>query len=248
MKYFKSTLVAWRRTGMNTVNYMMNLFSVIGAVLIIIAAFSGDNEGHAVMIIGILLLGMTMFFTHTELTSRYGTFFGGKKYERSGLLFNLKPEKMLQVMPFSREEAVRSYVGIERFTEFLVWIPMAIFGVKAVMQSFSTTIVIAGSLLFIFLTVSLTVYEKAVLTYDSQNISKAHSFNMVYGFIMLFYVMNEESFVKSEFNMPILSVIFGAMTLIAAVVCFIILNKYHKKLISDCKKRSFSGEPIGGAK
>ncbi|MGN1304202.1 MAG: hypothetical protein ACI4YB_04110 [Oscillospiraceae bacterium] len=248
MKYFKSTLVAWRRTGMNTLNYMMNLFSVIGAVLIITAAFSGDNEGHAVAIIGIILLGMTVLYSHTELTSRYCLFYGERQFKSNQFLFNMKPEKMLQVMPFSREEAVRSYVGVERFTEFLVWIPMAVFGVKAVMQSFSTTIVIAGSLLFIFLTVSLTVYEKAVLTYNGQSISKANSFSMVYGFIMLFYAMNEESFVKSEFNMPVLSVIFGAMTLIAAVVCFIILNKYHQRLISDCKTRSFSGEPIGGTK
>ena len=248
MKYFKATLAAWRRTGMNTFNYMMNLFSVIAVVLIITAAFSGDNEGHAVAIIGILLLGMTVFNSHTELTSRYCLFYGERQFKSNPFLFNLKPEKMLQVMPFSREEAMRSYVNIVRFYEFLVMLPMIIYGVKAVMQSFSTTIVIAGSLLFIFLTVSLTVYEKAVLTYNGQSISKANSFGMVYGFIMLFYAMNEESFVKSEFNMPVLSVIFGTMTLIAAVVCFIILNKYQKQLISDCQSRSFSGEPIGGTK
>ena len=248
MKYFKATLAAWRRTGMNTVNYMMNLFSVIAVVLIIVAAFSGDYEGHAVAIIGILLLGMTVFFSHTELTSRYCLFYGERQFKSNPFLFNLKPEKILQVMPFSREEAMHSFVNITRFYEFLVWIPMAVFGVKAVMQSFSTTIVIAGSLLFIFLMVSLTVYEKVLLTYDGKKISQAHEFSTFYGLIMLFYCMNQESIVGSEFNMPVLSVIFGAMTLIAAVVCFFILNKYQKQLINDCKTRSFSGEPIGGAK
>ena len=209
---------------------------------------SGDNEGHAVAIIGILLLGMTVIYSHTELTSRYCLFYGERQFKSNPFLFNLKPEKMLQVMPFSREEAMRSYVNIVRFYEFLVMLPMIVFGVKAVMQSFSTTIVIAGSALFIFLTVSLTVYEKTLLTYDGKKISNAHEYGMIYGFIMLFYVMNEESFVKSEFNMPVLSVIFGTMTLIAAVVCFVILNKYHKQLISDCQSRSFSGEPIGGTK
>lgn len=248
MKYFKATLAAWRRTGMNTFNYMMNLFSLIAVVLIIVAAFSGDKEGHSVAIIGILLLGMTVFNTHSELTSRYCLFYGAKKFEGNPFLFNLKPEKMLQVMPFSREEAVRSYVNIARFYEFLVWLPMIVFGVKAVMQSFSTTISIAGSLLFIFLTVSLTVFEKVLLTYNSKKISQTQSFGTVYGIIMLFYCMNEDSIKASEFNMPVLSVIFGAMTLIAAVVCFLILNKYQKQLISDCKSRSFAGEPIGGTK
>lgn len=248
MKYFKATLAAWRRTGMNTFVYMMNLFSVIAVVLIITAAFSRDNEGHAVAIIGILLLGMTVIYSHTELTSRYCLFYGERQFKSNPFLFNLKPEKMLQVMPFSREEAMRSYVNIVRFYEFLVMLPMIVFGVKAVMQSFSTTIIIAGSALFIFLTVSLTVYEKTLLTYDGKKISNAHEYGMIYGFIMLFYVMNEESFVNSKFNMPVLSIIFGAMTLIAAVVCFIFLNKYQKQLISDCKSRSFSGEPIGGTK
>lgn len=248
MKYFKATLAAWRRTGMNTLSYMMNLFSLIAVVLIIVAAFSGDKEGHAVAIIGILLLGMTVYFSHTELTSRYCLFYGEKKFEGNPFLFNLKPEKMLQVMPFSREEAVRSYVNFARFYEFLVWLPMAVFGVKAVRQSFSTTIAIAGSLLFIFLTVSLTVFVKVLLTYDSKKISQTQIFSTAYGMIMLFYVMIQESIAKSEFNMPILSVIFGAMTLIAAVVCFFILNKYQNQLISDCKSRSFTGEPIGGTK
>ncbi|MGN0552926.1 MAG: hypothetical protein ACI4I1_06050 [Oscillospiraceae bacterium] len=248
MKYFKATLAAWRRTGMNTVNYMMNLFSLIAVVLIITAAFSGDNEGHAVAIIGILLLGMTVMYSHTELTSRYCLFYGERKFESNPFLFNLKPEKMLQVMPFSREEAMHSYVNIVRFYEFLVMLPMIVFGVKAVMQSFSTTIIIAGSALFIFLTVSLTVYEKVLLTYNGKKISNAHQYGTFYGLIMLFYTMNEESFVNSKFNMPVLSIIFGAITLIAAVVCFVVLNKYQKQLISDCKTRSFSGEPIGGAK
>ena len=248
MKYFKATLAAWRRTGMNTLSYMMNLFSLIAVVLIIVAAFSGDKEGHAVAIIGILLLGMTVYFSHTELTSRYCLFYGEKKFEGNPFLFNLKPEKMLQVMPFSREEAVRSYVNFARFYEFLVWLPMAVFGVKAVRQSFSTTIAIAGSLLFIFLTVSLTVFVKVLLTYDSKKISQTQIFSTAYGMIMLFYCMNEDSITFSEFNMPVISVIFGAMTLIAAVVCFVILNKYPKQLIIDCKSRSFSGEPIGGTK
>lgn len=248
MKYFKATLAAWRRTGMNTFVYMMNLFSVIAVVLIITAAFSGDNEGHAVAIIGIILLGMTVLFSHTELTSRYCLFYGERQFKSNPFLFNLKPEKMLQVMPFSREEAMRSYVNFVRFYEFLVILPMMVFSVKAVMQSFSTTIVIAGSLLFILLTVSLTVYEKVLLTYDGKKISNAHQYGTFYGLIMLFYTMNQESFVKSEFNMPVLSVIFGAMTLIASAVCFVNLNKYHNQLISDCKTRSFSGEPIGGTK
>ena len=35
MKYLKATITAYQRTGMNTIHYMMNVFSVIGLILII---------------------------------------------------------------------------------------------------------------------------------------------------------------------------------------------------------------------
>ncbi len=249
MKYLKATLAAWRRTGMNTIHYMMNVFSVIGLILIIFCAFSrSDNAAHTMMI-SIGLIGMTAFYSRTEAVNRYGIFFGGKKFESKGLIvFDERPHKALQLMPFSREEAVRSFINYERFTNAVNVIGVIVLAVKAFTLTINTFPVIFGSILFIALTAGLYMFEKALLTYDIKIITEKQS--LVLAFYVAFFLtpLLSEELAKSEFSMPVLTIAFAAAALICGIVFIIKSEKIHKQLIADCGSRSFTGEPIGGAK
>lgn len=248
MKYLKATITAYRRTGMNTIHYMMNVFSVIGLILIIFCAFSrSDNAAHTMMI-SIGLIGMTAFYSRTEAVNRYGIFFGSKKFESRGLIvFDERPQRTLQLMPFSREDAVRSFINFERFTNALIIIAAIVFAVKAFTLTLYTSGVIVGSILFIVLTAGFYVYEKALLTYDIKIITERQS--LVAAFYAVFFLtpLLGEELAKSEFSMPVLTIAFAAAALICGIVFIIKSEKIHKQLIADCGSRSFTGEPIGGA-
>ena len=248
MKYLKATITAYRRTGMNTIHYMMNVFSVIGLILIIFCAFSrSDNAAHTMMI-SIGLIGMTAFYSRTEAVNRYGIFFGSKKFESRGLIvFDERPQRTLQLMPFSREDAVRSFINFERFTNALIIIAAIVFSVKAFTLTLYTSGVIVGSILFIVLTAGFYVYEKALLTYDMNILTNRHSLNTAFYTLFFINVLWGEKLTKIEFGMPVLSVIFGALTLVSCIIFIICSEKIHKQLIADCGSRSFTGEPIGGA-
>lgn len=248
MKYLKATITAYRRTGMNTIHYMMNVFSVIGLILIIFCAFSrSDNAAHTMMI-SIGLIGMTAFYSRAEAVNRYGIFFGSKKFESRGLIvFDERPQRTLQLMPFSREDAVRSFINFERFTNALIIIAAIVFAVKAFTLTLYTSGVIVGSILFIVLTAGFYVYEKALLTYDMNILTNRHSLNTAFYTLFFINVLWGEKLTKIEFGMPVLSVIFGALTLVSCIVFIIKSEKIHKQLIADCGSRSFTGEPIGGA-
>lgn len=248
MKYLKATITAYRRTGMNTIHYMMNVFSVIGLILIIFCAFSrSDNAAHTMMI-SIGLIGMTAFYSRTEAVNRYGIFFGSKKFESRGLIvFDERPQRTLQLMPFSREDAVRSFINFERFTNALIIIAAIVFAVKAFTLTLYTSGVIVGSILFIVLTAGLYVYEKALLTYDMNILTNRHSLNTAFYTLFFINVLWGEKLTKIEFGMPVLSVIFAALTLVSCIIFIIGSEKVHKQLIADCGSRSFTGEPIGGA-
>lgn len=248
MKYLKATITAYRRTGMNTIHYMMNVFSVIGLILIIFCAFSrSDNAAHTMMI-SIGLIGMTAFYSRTEAVNRYGIFFGSKKFESRGLIvFDERPQRTLQLMPFSREDAVRSFINFERFTNALIIIAAIVFAVKAFTLTLYTSGVIVGSILFIVLTAGFYVYEKALLTYDMNILTNRHSLNTAFYTLFFINVLWGEKLTKIEFGMPVLSVIFGALTLVSCIIFIICSEKVHKQLIADCSSRSFTGEPIGGA-
>ncbi len=248
MKYLKATITAYQRTGMNTIHYMMNVFSVIGLILIIFCAFSrSDNAAHTMMI-SIGLIGMTAFYSRTEAVNRYGIFFGSKKFESRGLIvFDERPQRTLQLMPFSREDAVRSFINFERFTNALIIIAAIVFAVKAFTLTLYTSGVIVGSILFIVSTAGFYVYEKALLTYDINILTNRHSLNTAFYTLFFINVLWGEKLTKIEFGMPVLSVIFGALTLVSCIIFIIGSEKIHKQLIADCKSRSFTGEPIGGA-
>lgn len=248
MKYLKATIAAYRRTGMNTIHYMMNVFSVIGLILMIFCAFSrSDNAAHTMMI-SIGLIGMTAFYSRTEAVNRYGIFFGGKKFETKGLIvFDERPQRTLQLMPFSREDAVRSFINFERFTNALIIIAAIVFAVKAFTLTLYTSGVIVGSILFIVSTAGFYVYEKALLTYDINILTNRHSLNTAFYTLFFINVLWVEKLTKSEFSMPILTIAFAAAALICGIVFIIGSEKVHKQLIADCKSRSFTGEPIGGA-
>lgn len=248
MKYLKATIAAYRRTGMNTIHYMMNVFSVIGLILMIFCAFSrSDNAAHTMMI-SIGLIGMTAFYSRTEAVNRYGIFFGSKKFESRGLIvFDERPQRTLQLMPFSREDAVRSFINFERFTNALIIIAAIVFAVKAFTLTLYTSGVIVGSILFIVLTAGLYVYEKALLTYDMNILTNRHSLNTAFYTLFFINVLWVEKLTKIEFGMPVLSVIFAALTLVSCIIFIIGSEKIHKQLIADCGSRSFTGEPIGGA-
>lgn len=247
MKYLKATIAAYRRTGMNTIHYMMNVFSVIGLILIIFCAFSrSDNAAHTMMI-SIGLIGMTAFYSRTEAVNRYGIFFGSKKFETKGLIvFDERPQRTLQLMPFSREDAVRSFINFERLTNALIIIAAIVFAVKAFTLTLYTSGVIVGSILFIVLTAGFYVYEKALLTYDINILTNRHSLNTAFYTLFFINVLWGEKLAKIEFGMPVLSVIFGALTLVSCIIFIIGSEKVHKQLIADCGSRSFTGEPIGG--
>ena len=234
---------------MNTIHYMMNVFSVIGLILIIFCAFSrSDNAAHTMMI-SIGLIGMTAFYSRTEAVNRYGIFFGGKKFESKGLIvFDERPHKALQLMPFSREEAVRSFINYERFTNAVNVIGVIVLAVKAFTLTINTFPVIFGSILFIALTAGLYMFEKALLTYDIKIITEKQS--LVLAFYVAFFLtpLLSEELAKSEFSMPVLTIAFAAAALICGIVFIIKSEKIHKQLIADCGSRSFTGEPIGGAK
>lgn len=248
MKYLKATIAAYRRTGMNTVHYMMNVFSVIGLILMIFCAFSRSDD-TTVMAIFIELIGMTVFYSRAEAVNRYGIFFGGKKFESKGLIaFDERPHKALQLMPFSREEAVRSFINYERFTNAVNVIGVIVLAVKAFTLTINTLPVIFGSILFIVLTAGLYMFEKALLTYDIKIITERQSLIIAfYTFFFLTPLLGEE-LAKSEFSMPVLTIAFAAAALICGIIFIIGSEKIHKQLIADCGSRSFTGEPIGGAK
>lgn len=247
MKYLKATIAAYRRTGMNTIHYMMNVFSVIDLILLIVCAF-GSSDAFANVSIFIMVIGMTVSYSRTEAVNRYGIFFGGKKFESKGLIaFDERPHKALQLMPFSREEAVRSFINFERFTNALIIIAAIVFAVKAFTLTLYTSGVIVGSILFIVSTAGFYVYEKALLTYDINILANRQSLGSVFNTLFLLYIFLCEKLTKIEFGMPVLSVIFGALTLVSCIIFIICSEKVHKQLIADCKSRSFTGEPIGGA-
>lgn len=249
MKYLKATITAYRRTGMNTIHYMMNVFSVIGLILMIFCAFSYSDDAAHTMMIFIGLIGMTVFYSRTEAVNRYGIFYGGKKFESRGLIvFDERPHKALQLMPFSREDAVRSFINFERLTSALIIIAAIVFAVKAFTLTLHTLDVIIGSIIFIISTAGLYVYEKALLTYDINILANRQSFGSVFNTLFLLYIILCEKLTKIEFGMPVLSVIFGALTLVSCIIFIICSEKVHKQLIADCGSRSFTGEPIGGAK
>lgn len=247
MKYLKATLAAYRRTGMNTIHYMMNVFSVIGLILMIFCAF-GSSDASANVSIFIMVIGMTVSYSRTEAVNRYGIFYGGKKFESRGLIvFDERPHKALQLMPFSREDAVHSFINFERFTNALIIIAAIVFAVKAFTLTINTFPVIFGSILFIALTAGLYMFEKALLTYDIKIITERQS--LVSAFYVAFFLtpLLSEELAKSEFSMPVLTIAFAAAALICGIVFIIKSEKIHKQLIADCKSRSFTGEPIGGA-
>lgn len=247
MKYLKATLATWRRTGMNTIHYMMNVFSVIGLILMIFCAF-GSSDASANVSIFIMVIGMTVSYSRTEAVNRYGIFFGGKKFESKGLIaFDERPHKALQLMPFSREDAVRSFINFERLTNALIIIAAIVFAVKAFTLTINTFPVIFGSILFIALTAGLYMFEKALLTYDIKIITERQS--LVSTFYVIFFLtpLLGEKLEKSEFSMPVLTIAFAAAALICGIVFIIKSEKIHKQLIADCGSRSFTGEPIGGA-
>lgn len=248
MKYLKATLAAYRRTGMNTIHYMMNVFSVISLILMIFCAF-GSSDASANVSIFIMVIGMTVSYSRTEAVNRYGIFYGGKKFESRGLIvFDERPHKALQLMPFSREDAVHSFINFERFTNALIIIAAIVFAVKAFTLTLHTLDVIIGSIIFIISTAGLYVYEKALLTYDINILANRQSFGSVFNTLFLLYIILCEKLTKIEFGMPVLSVIFGALTLVSCIIFIICSEKVHKQLIADCGSRSFTGEPIGGAK
>ena len=249
MKYLKATLAAWRRTGMNTIHYMMNVFSVIGLILMIFCAFSRSDDAAHTMMISIGLIGMTAFYSRTEAVNRYGIFFGSKKFETKGLIvFDERPQRTLQLMPFSREDAVRSFINFERFTNAANVIGVIVLAAKAFTLTINTFPVIFGSILFIALTAGLYMFEKALLTYDIKIIAEKQS--LVSAFYVAFFLtpLLSEELAKSEFSMPVLTIAFAAAALICGIVFIICSEKVHKQLIADCGSRSFTGEPIGGAK
>ena len=248
MKYYKATLAAWKRTGMNTVHCFMLLSSFLGAVLIFFAALSSNPEAHSTALIGILLLGMTVFYLRSELLNRYGIFNYRQSFEIKGLIvLDDRPQKMLQLMPFSRENVVRAFVNFERFTNALIVVPMLVFIARAFMQSFYTPIVIVGSVLCVFVMAGLSSLEKTLLTYDVKKIANKLSLGTLCYTIFMLYVAFGSKLTEFKFDMPVLSIFFAAIALIAGVVFIIGSEKVHKQLIADCKSRSFTGEPIGGA-
>ena len=248
MKYLKATLAAWRRTGMNTIHYMMNVFSVIGLILMIFCAFSRSDDAAHTMTVFIGLIGMTVSYSRTETVNRYGIFYGGKKFEtRRLIVFDERPQKTLQLMPFSREDAVRSFINFERFTNAVTVIAMIIFAVKAFALTLYTLDVIIGSIIFIISTAGLYVYEKALLTYDINIFANRQSLNTAFYTLFFINILWGEKLAEIKFSMPVLSVIFAALTLVSGIVFIICSEKIHKQLIADCGSRSFTGEPIGGA-
>ena len=150
-------------------------------------------------------------------------------------------------MPFSREDAVRSFINFERFTNALIIIAAIVFAVKAFTLTLYTSGVIVGSILFIVSTAGFYVYEKALLTYDINILTNRHSLNTAFYTLFFINVLWGEKLTKIEFGMPVLSVIFGALTLVSCIIFIICSEKIHKQLIADCGSRSFTGEPIGGA-
>lgn len=248
MKYLKATIAAYRRTGMNTIHYMMNVFSVIGLILMIFCAFSRSDDAAHTMTISIGLIGMTAFYSRTEAVNRYGIFYGGKKFESRGLIvFDERPQRTLQLMPFSREDAVRSFINFERLTNALIIIAAIVFAVKAFTLTLYTSGVIVGSILFVVLTAGFYVYEKALLTYDINILANRQSLNTAFYTLFFINVLWGEKLAKIKFSMPVLSVIFAALTLVSCIIFIIGSEKVHKQLIADCGSRSFTGEPIGGA-
>ncbi len=247
MKYLKATIAAWRRTGMNTIHYMMNVCAVIGLILLIACAF-GSSDAFANVSIFIMVIGMTVSYSRTEAVNRYGIFFGGKKFESKGLIaFDERPHKVLQLVPFSREEAVRSFINYERFTNAVNVIGVIVLAAKAFTLTINTFPVIFGSILFIALTAGLYLFEKALLTYDIKIITEKQSLVSTFYVIFILTPLLGEKLAKSEFSMPVLTIAFAAAALICGIVFIIGSEKIHKQLIADCGSRSFTGEPIGGA-
>lgn len=247
MKYLKATIAAYQRTGMNIIHYSMNVFSVIVLILMIFCTFSRSDASANVSMF-IMIIGMTVSYSRTEAVNRYGIFFGGKKFESKGLIaFDERPHKTLQLMPFSREEAVRSFINFERFTNALIIIAAIVFAVKAFTLTLHTLDVIIGSIIFIILTAGLYVYEKALLTYDINILANKQSLNTAFYTLFFINILFGEKLAKIKFGMPVLSVIFAAAALICGIVFIIGSEKIHKQLIADCGSRSFTGEPIGGA-
>ena len=245
MKYLKATIAAYRRTGMNTIHYMMNMCAVIGLIMLIACAF-GSSDASANVSIFIMVIGMTVSYSRTEAVNRYGIFFGGKKFESNGLIaFDERPHKALQLMPFSREDAVRSFINFERFTNAVNVIGVIVLAAKAFTLTINTLPVIFGSILV--LTAGLYMFEKALPTYDIKIITEKQSLVSTFYVIFILTPLLGEKLAKSEFSMPVLTIAFAAAALICGIVFIIKSEKIHKQLIADCGSRSFTGEPIGGA-
>ena len=230
---------------MNTIHYMMNMCAVIGLIMLIACAF-GSSDASANVSIFIMVIGMTVSYSRTEAVNRYGIFFGGKKFESNGLIaFDERPHKALQLMPFSREDAVRSFINFERFTNAVNVIGVIVLAAKAFTLTINTLPVIFGSILV--LTAGLYMFEKALPTYDIKIITEKQSLVSTFYVIFILTPLLGEKLAKSEFSMPVLTIAFAAAALICGIVFIIKSEKIHKQLIADCGSRSFTGEPIGGA-
>lgn len=151
-----------------------------------------------------------------------------------------KNSSMIYVLPFSRNDIIRSYVLHACTAQALLIISMLIFGIFSAASLLKTDTCIFGSIVFVLNAIILPLSNRSIKKYSGEKLNTAGVFCM---FIMVIAVImcTAPSYIPETHAV---SVTAGIITAAAASITAARSITFHRKLINDSSEYSISGEPV----
>lgn len=248
------TVSQYRKAARAFTNSSVNVLYVMSIVMVVLFSifpsvaffFDGASFSYAYFIMFLL-----MMYTIAQMTlsESHPVFEGTQKPKKGLTLSDMRGRIALYQLPAGREIVVRSYIGIDRALSSMIFLSAALFGMVLIIKSaafiFSASVFMTYLALFYFVLKMADLLRSGAPEKTLRLRQNIYTFSCILVWVFfLFDNVFDKLLIASAASDPVPSVICGILCIILGIVSMIIMSRLHKRLLSDCKNRSISGEFI----
>ncbi|MBP0955927.1 MAG: hypothetical protein J5997_01020 [Oscillospiraceae bacterium] len=248
------TVSQYRKAARAFTNSSVNVLYVMSIVMVVLFSifpsvaffFDGASFSYAYFIMFLL-----MMYTIAQMTlsESHPVFEGTQKPKKGLTLSDMRGRTALYQLPAGRETVVRSYIGIDRALSGMIFLSAALFGMVLIIKPaafiFSASVFMTYLALFYFVLKMADLLRSGAPEKTLRLRQNIYTFSCILVWVFfLFDNVFDKLLIASAASDPVPSVICGILCIILGIVSMIIMSRLHKRLLSDCKNRSISGEFI----
>lgn len=248
------TVSQYRKAARAFTNSSVNVLYVMSIVMVVLFSifpsvaffFDGASFSYAYFIMFLL-----MMYTIAQMTlsESHPVFEGTQKPKKGLTLSDMRGRTALYQLPAGRETVVRSYIGIDRALSSMIFLSAALFGMVLIIKPaafiFSASVFMTYLALFYFVLKMADLLRSGAPEKTLRLRQNIYTFSCILVWVFfLFDNVFDKLLIASAASDPVPSVICGILCIILGIVSMIIMSRLHKRLLSDCKNRSISGEFI----